>query len=148
MRETLATSSRYPRVLLVIIVLYWLAWAFRPVIFSDWLLENVLQVLGVLILILTHRRFPLSNISYTLIFIFCALHTMGAHYSYSLVPYDLWSRNLLGISVQDGLGWQRNHYDRLVHFSFGFLLSYPIREYFMRIVGAKGFWSYYPSRWT
>ncbi len=34
-------------------------------------------------------------------------------------------------------------YDRLVHFSFGFLLAYPIREMFMRIVHVKGFWSYY-----
>ena len=38
---------------------------------------------------------------------------------------------------------QRNYYDRLVHFCFGFLLAYPIRELFMRVAGAKGFWGYY-----
>lgn len=34
-------------------------------------------------------------------------------------------------------------YDRLVHFSFGLLFAYPVREFFMRIVAARGIWSYY-----
>ena len=37
----------------------------------------------------------------------------------------------------------RNHYDRIVHFSFGFLLAYPIRELTIRISDAKGFWSFW-----
>ena len=27
--------------------------------------------------------------------------------------------------------FKRNHYDRIVHFSFGFLLAYPMREMFL-----------------
>ena len=136
-------NPRYPRVLLVLFALYWLAWAIRPLYRADWLLENFLLILFLAGLILTHRRFPLSNVSYTLIFIYVCLHTVGAHYTYSKVPYDDWFRTLFGSGLNELLGFERNHYDRLVHFSFGFLLAYPIREVFLRVAGARGFWGYY-----
>jgi putative membrane protein len=136
-------NPRYPRVLLALFALYWLAWALRPLDRAGWLLENVLLTLFVAGLILTHRRFPLSNVSYTLIFIFVCLHTIGAHYTYSKVPYDDWFRALSGWGLNELLGFERNHYDRLVHFSFGLLLAYPIREVFLRVAGARGFWGYY-----
>jgi len=136
-------NPRYPRVLLVLFALYWLAWAIRPLYRADWLLENFLLILFLAGLILTHQRFPLSNVSYTLIFIYVCLHTVGAHYTYSKVPYDDWFRTLFGSGLNELLGFERNHYDRLVHFSFGFLLAYPIREVFLRVAGARGFWGYY-----
>ena len=34
-------------------------------------------------------------------------------------------------------------YDRIVHFSFGFLLAYPVREVFMRLSRARGFWGFW-----
>ena len=136
-------NRRYPRILLGLFALYWLAWAIRPLYFQDWLLENFLLTLFMAGLILTHRRFPLSNVSSTLIFVFLCLHTIGAHYTYSEVPYDDWFRAVLGSGLNELLGFERNHYDRLVHFSFGFLLAYPIREVFLRVAGARGFWGYY-----
>ncbi len=136
-------NPRYPRWLLGIYLGWFLLWAVRPVIFSDWLLEHSLTVVWVASLILSHRRFPLSNISYTLIFIHLCLHTVGAHYTYALVPYNDWFRSVLGSGPNDWLGFERNHFDRLVHFSFGLLLAYPIREIFLRIAGARGFWGYY-----
>jgi putative membrane protein len=45
--------------------------------------------------------------------------------------------------LQDWLGASRNMYDRLVHFSFGLLLAYPVRELFLRIAKVKGIWGYY-----
>ena len=39
--------------------------------------------------------------------------------------------------------WARNHFDGLVHFSYGLLLAYPIREVFLRVVDARGFWGYF-----
>jgi len=39
--------------------------------------------------------------------------------------------------------WYRNMYDRLVHFSYGFVLYYPFREFFIRVAHSKGFWGYY-----
>jgi putative membrane protein len=134
---------RYPLVLLVIFLLYAAAWAYHPIDPKDWMLENALAAAFVLALIVSCRRFPFSNLSYTLIFVFLCLHTVGAHYTYSLVPYDAWAKKLTGTTINEIFGFQRNHFDRLVHFCFGLLLAYPIRELFIRIAGVRGFWGYY-----
>jgi putative membrane protein len=110
---------------------------------SDWLLENALAVLGVGFLLATHKRLPLSRISYTFIFLFLCLHTIGAHYTYSLVPYDAWCEALTGRTLASFTGWERNHFDRLVHFSYGLLLAYPAREVFLRVADVRGFWGYF-----
>ena len=140
---SLFLNPRYPRVLLGLYALWFLAWAWKPWVFKDWMLEHVLTVLWLGFLILTHRRFPFSNISYTLIFVHLCLHTIGAHYTYALVPYNDWTQAAFGFRLNDLFGFQRNHFDRLVHFSFGLLLAYPIREVFLRIAGVRGFWGYY-----
>ena len=110
----------------------------------DWLLENAL-VLGfaVPLLVFTYRRFPLSLISYTLIFAFLCLHELGAHWTYAEVPYNDWTHALVGTSLNEMLGLERNHFDRVVHFLYGFLLAYPIREMFVRIADVRGFWGYF-----
>ena len=69
--------------------------------------------------------------------------TIGAHYTSSEVPYDQWARALTGHSISEFFGWERNHYDRFVHFSYGFLFAYPIRETLIRVVGVHGLWRYY-----
>lgn len=63
------------------------------------------------------------------------MHVIGSHYTYAEVPF--------GYRLQEWLGSERNMYDRLVHFCYGFLLAYPVREVFMRLSITKGFWSYY-----
>jgi putative membrane protein len=85
------------------------------------------------VLVATHRALPLSRVSYTLIFSFLCLHAVGAHYTYSLVPYDAWFETLTSHTPASVRGWERNHFDRLVHFSYGLLLSYPAREVFLRV---------------
>jgi putative membrane protein len=134
---------RYPKVLLIIFLLYAAAWAIKPIDMKDWALENALTALFLAFLIITYKRLPLSNISYTCILLFLALHTIGSHYTYSKVPYNEWTKWAFGKSLNDMLGLGRNHFDRLVHFCFGFLLAYPVREVFLRVAGAKGFWGYY-----
>jgi putative membrane protein len=136
-------DPRYPLVLLGLFVVYFALWAVSPVDRKDWALENALAVGFVVALVLSYRRMPLTNISYTLIFLFLCLHTIGAHYTYSLVPYDRWAAAVFGRGLNEMLGLERNHFDRLVHFCFGLLLAYPIRELFMRLAGARGFWAYY-----
>ena len=110
---------------------------------QDWLLENALTLVTLLGLWLTRYSFPLSRISYSLIFIFLTLHEIGSHYTYAQVPYDQWWQSVTGHSINQQLGFERNHYDRLVHFSYGLLLAYPIREMFIRVADVKGFWSYF-----
>jgi putative membrane protein len=58
-------------------------------------------------------------------------------------PYDEVSRALTGRSLNGLFGWKRNHYDRLVHFSYGFLLVYPIRQILIQLAGVRGIWGYY-----
>jgi putative membrane protein len=137
------STRRYPYVLLGIFAVVFAVGAVHPVDRKDWMLENALTALFLATLLLTRKRFPLSNVSYTLILIFLCLHTLGAHYTYSLVPYDRWFQSLFGKSLNEMAGFRRNQFDRLVHFCFGLLLAYPIREIFLRIAGVRGFWGYY-----
>jgi len=110
---------------------------------KDWLLENALVVVFVGFLFVSYRRLTLSRISYFLIFVFLSLHLIGAHYTYSEVPYDRWFEALTGHSLNQWLGWERNNFDRVVHFSYGLLLAYPMREVFLRVVTLRGFWGYF-----
>lgn len=106
-------------------------------------MENVLVLIFVLALGWSYRRFPLSRISYTLIFVFLCLQEVGAHFTYAQVPYDAFWQAHLGFSLNDSLGLERNHFDRLVHFLFGLLLAYPVRELYYRVAAARGFWGYF-----
>lgn len=66
---------------------------------------------------------------------FLLLHLFAAHWTYSDVPYDAWSRAVLPRGLDVALGWHRNMFDRLVHFSFGALLMMPLAELFRRYGG-------------
>jgi putative membrane protein len=128
-------SLRLPLTLAVLYLLVWIWSAIEPLHPADWRLENLLVAVLVPPLVLTWRLHRFSSLSYILIFCFLVLHSVGAHYTYSEVPLGFWVRDWLGLS--------RNHYDRAVHFCFGFLLAIPMRELLMRLAGVRRFWSYY-----
>ncbi len=139
-------SISHRKYLLILAMLFagvWVALAVSPLYREDWMLENFLVVAFVGALAASYRRFPLSRVSYTLIFLFLCLHEVGAHYTYSRVPYEEWTQALFGRSLNEVMGWERNHYDRLIHFSYGLLLAYPIREMFLRVANVQGFWGYF-----
>lgn len=138
-----SSHNRYLLILAAIFALVLSASAIKPYDRQDWFLENALVFLFVVFFFLTYKRFPLSRISITLIFLFLCLHELGAHYTYSKVPYNEWTQSIFGNSLNSVFGWERNHFDRLVHFSYGFLLAYPVREIFLRIAYVKGFWGYF-----
>ncbi len=149
MFRRLLLSPAYPKWLLGIFVVWFGLWAIKPWHPDDFFLEHILTVLAVAVLVWSYRRFRLSNISYTLIFVFMCLHVVGAHYTYSEVPYREWAAvagrwfgtgdSSIDASAESG----RNHYDRFVHFMFGLTLAYPVREVFVRVVRVRGFWAYY-----
>lgn len=85
------------------------------------------------------RRWPLSTSSVSCIGLFMLLHTLGARWIYSYVPYDDWARTLSGHDISSLFGVTRNGYDRLVHFAFGALLTLPIAEVARR---------HMPRRWS
>lgn len=117
--------------------------AIAPVDRGTWALENGIVALGIAILALTSKRLPLSLVSYTLIAIYLCLHEIGSHYTYAKVPYDDWSQALLGVSLDELFGFERNQFDRFVHLSYGLLLAYPLREVVLRVVDVRGFWGYF-----
>ncbi|WP_178862300.1 DUF2238 domain-containing protein [Thiomicrorhabdus cannonii] len=123
---------RYRLFLMLTFVLVWIWAAIDPVYPDDWLLENYLIFLFVPIILLISRAFRLSDLSYTLITLFLCMHVIGSHYTYSEVPF--------GFTLQAWFGSDRNMYDRLVHFGFGLLLAYPIREAFYRVADARSYW--------
>lgn len=137
------SHHRYLLALGVVFVLVFAALAISPSHRADWALENALVAAFVLVVALTYKRFTLSRVSYTLIFVFLCLHEVGAHYTYSEVPYDAWFKSLTGTTFNSLVGWERNNFDRVIHFAYGLLLAYPVREVFWRIASARGFWSYF-----
>jgi putative membrane protein len=92
----------------------------RPRSRGDWLLENLLVVIGGLLFWRLYRKPGLSTLSCVAVAVFFAFHIYGAHYTYSEAPFGFWLRDI-GDTV-------RNPYDRLVHFLFGLLMSWPVRE--------------------
>lgn len=135
--------SSYLLTLALLFALEWVFLAISPIDREAWLLENVLALALIIVIVSTYKVFPLSRISYSLIFLFMVLHEVGAHYTYAKVPYDEWWLSLFGYSLNESLGFERNHFDRLLHFGYGLLLAYPIREIFIRIAGVRGFWGYF-----
>jgi len=127
----------------VFFAIEWLVLAIAPYDRADWMLENVLVVVAVVALVALRRHMMLSRVSYVLIFVFLCLHEIGAHYTYAEVPYDRAFEALFGTSLNALMGWERNHFDRLVHFLYGLLLAYPIREIYLRVAEVRGFWGYF-----
>ncbi len=115
-------------------LLIWAAMAVSPFDRRDWFLENILAVALVALLAATYRIFSFSTLSYGLITIFLTLHTVAAHYTYSEVPAGSWLKEFLAL--------ERNHFDRLAHFLFGLLMTYPLRELLVRTVPLGGFWGF------
>jgi len=96
---------------------------------NNWLLENTLVVLFLAALGYGYRNHQLSDLSYLFILLFLCIHVYGSTYTYAENPLGYW--------LQDLFHTKRNHYDRIVHFNFGFLLAYPMREFFLRILKLK-----------
>lgn len=133
----------YPHILLFLFAVLWLALALRPHDRTVWLAENSLTVLTVVVLVGSYSRWPLDDLSYSLITVFLVLHTIGGHFTYVRVPYDQTALWLLGHEVNRTFGWVRNHYDRLVHFSYGLLMAYPFFEMLERYATPAAGWSYF-----
>jgi len=89
---------------------------------QNWFTENVLTTIFIAGLLLTYKKFKFSDLSYTLFFVYILLHIYGAEYTYAENPFGYWLKDILSLN--------RNYYDRIVHFSFGFMLAYPMRDYF------------------
>ncbi len=134
-RKTMRTW-RYPLLLFTAFAAIWLALAIEPLFRKDWLLENAIVFVAIPLLVLTARRLRFSDFAYTCLFVFFAFHAIGAHFTYSLVPYADWWQ-ALGGAAPGG----RNQYDRFVHFIYGLLVTPAAVEIFAR-------YGRYPRAWA
>ena len=91
---------------------------------ANWIIENTLTMLFLTFLVFTYKTYKFSDLSYLLICVYLCLHVYGAKYTYSENPFGYYLKDLFETS--------RNPYDRIVHFAFGFLLAYPMRELFLK----------------
>jgi len=82
-------------------------------------LHSSLTVIGLVALWWVDRRWGLGNGAFAAICGFIAIHCIAARWLYSNVPYDAWLQAALHWSPNAAFGWQRNHFDRLIHFMYG-----------------------------
>jgi len=119
-----------PVVLLALYLVEFCVLGIRPYDRGVWIAENIPVVLVVGLLAITWRWFQFSNLSYLLMSVFVFLHTIGGHYTFERVPFD-WVTNMIGA--------QRNHFDRVVHFSVG-VYAFAIAEFIERRQLSRACW--------
>lgn len=117
-------QNRWVQSFLLVFLGIWASTYLGTTDMNNWILENALVFLTLPLLIWTYRKYQFSDTSYLLVCIYLCLHVYGSKYTYAENPLGYW--------LQDVFQSSRNHYDRIVHFSFGFLLAYPMRELFLR----------------
>lgn len=114
--------SRFPILLAAVFAVFWTVLAISPVSRAVWWAENI-PVIGVyFLLVLTYPRFRFSNLSYALMAVWLFWHTVGGHYTFANVPFGF---------ITDLFGFERNHFDRIGHYSVGFY-AYPMAELLTR----------------
>ena len=131
---------RFPGALLAFFAVFWALLAIEPVDRGDWLLENLLTLLTIPVLFFTRRKLRFSNSAYVCLFVFFCLHTIGSHYTYSKVPYDQAWQAITGDSLDAFFGFERNQYDRAIHFLYGVLILVPSVELFAAYAPPKTVW--------
>ncbi|MFZ5724360.1 MAG: DUF2238 domain-containing protein [Pseudomonadota bacterium] len=126
-------SPRLARALFLVWALVWIVTAIEPLYPQDWLLENMLVAAALPLTVWAWRRKPFTDTACWGLFLFFCLHALGAHYTYSEVPYDAWWQTLTGETLSAWTGWQRNHFDRAVHLFYGLLLTPVFTELLLRV---------------
>lgn len=121
--------DRFQRTVFALFLVFFAISCLSPPYLKFLLMQHVPTVLVLAALVWFANRFTITRTSFVSIIVFLSLHTLGARYLYSYVPYDEWAEYVFGTSISDACGFRRNHYDRLVHFSYGLLLAVPIQEF-------------------
>lgn len=117
-------SNRAAVIALAVVLIALLASGIQPTDRMTWFMEVIWVMAAVPVVLLTRQRFPLSATLSVLIMLHCLILIVGGYYTYANVPLGFW--------VQDWLGLERNHYDRLGHFAQGFVPAILARELLLR----------------
>jgi len=97
----------------------------HPHDYFTWILEVFPAILGYLVLAITYKRFRFTTLTYVMILLHCYVLFVGGHYTYAEVPLFNW--------VRDVFHQTRNNYDKLGHFTQGFVPAMITRELFIRL---------------
>ena len=110
--------------------------AINPEDYFTWALEVAPAILALVVLAITRKRFPLTDLAYILILVHCLILMVGGHYTYAKVPLFDWLRDVLEM--------QRNNYDKIGHFAQGFIPAIVAREIVIRknLINGRG-WTYF-----
>jgi putative membrane protein len=128
--EPRQSSMKYPLVLLILVLAIFVWSGIGP---HDtrltWILETLPFMIVLPILLFTFRRFPLTNLMYSLIAVHSVILMVGGHYSYAKVPLGFW--------MGGWFGWTRNNYDKIGHFMQGLGPFVYTREIVVRTTPLK-----------
>ena len=125
--------SIVPPLLLGVVVVALVSSGISPYSRVTWLLEVVWVIIGIPVVLLTWRRFPLTTLLCCLLAVHALILIGGGHYTYARTPIGNWARDVFDLS--------RNPYDRLGHFAQGFVPAILVREILVRRSPLRG------SRW-
>lgn len=116
---------RLPAALLAALVVICVATLWDPPAgrFS-WMLEVGPGLVGVVVLVAMHRRAPMSQLVYVVVFLHLLILIYGGIYTYAETPLGNWARDTFDLS--------RNHYDRVGHVALGFFPALIVREVLLR----------------
>ena len=111
--------------------------AINPKDYFTWFLEVVPALIGLLVMALTYKKFPLTPLLYTLILLHSIVLMVGGHYTYAEVP--------LFDSFKEWFGFARNNYDKVGHFMQGFVPVMVAREIVIRknVFKSKGWMNFF-----
>eukprot|EP01137_Pigoraptor_chileana_P029044 Opistho-2@13731 len=102
-----------------------LAWSgVHPFDPTTWWLEVAPVLIVWPLLLVTHRRFPLTPLLIGLVFVHACILMLGGHYSYARVPLGDWMQQFFGLG--------RNPYDGIGHLAQGFIPAIAARELLLR----------------
>jgi len=119
--------SSTPRTIAALLAIFFavFVWSLiHPHDYPTWFLEVFPAMIGLMVMAVTYRRFPLTTMLYVLILLHAIVLMVGGHYTYAEVPLGNWARDHFHLA--------RNHYDRVGHFMQGFVPAMVAREVLLR----------------
>jgi putative membrane protein len=114
---TFSTINKVKLIVSLLLAVVAVATTINPIYPNEQFLQHIgtLIISSVVLIDLKRNVLPVSV--FLGVSIFILIHIIGARWIYSFVPYEDWGNMLFGWD----LNGSRNHYDRIVHFSFGVL---------------------------
>jgi putative membrane protein len=113
----------------LILIIFIGSWI-KPIWPLEQALHSSLTIVAFYLLWHLEHKHPLPKRDFFLIALFLSVHSIAARWLYSNIPYDNWCQSLFGFSINRLFGWNRNNFDRLVHFLYGLCFTPAIVSIF------------------